>query len=377
MSSSYFIADDLSGALDAAAAFHRAGHRVVIPLAVADWTTAAPDEITGLTTETRNAQPDEAAAAVTAVIARGREFGARLVYKKIDSTLRGPVAAELTAVLGALPGTRLLFAPANPAVGRTVEDGVLLVHGRPVHETEFGRDPVSPVRESRLCELLAGLPAGALDIPDVTQATDLEKAITAQSKRGGDWVAVGSGALARPVAATLPALKAPRSCAPIPSPPPGPVLLLGGSAHAINRRQAARLGASQALPHHELRPEEPIAAFVTAVATSLQTHGAAIVLAPAERTESATVLDRLTAVATAAIAATATARVFATGGETARALCAALGVRQLIFEAELEPGLAVARGAGTHGPLLLAVKPGGFGNDDTWLRAWENLRATR
>ena len=143
---------------------------------------------------------------------------------------------------------------------------------------------------------ISGLPAGALEIPDVTQATDLENAIAAQSKRGGEWVAVGSGALARPVAATLPALNSPRSRALIPSPPPGPVLLLGGSAHAINRRQAARLGASQALPHHELRPEEPITAFVTAVATSLQTHGAAIVLAPAERTESATVLDRLTAV---------------------------------------------------------------------------------
>jgi uncharacterized protein YgbK (DUF1537 family) len=296
-----------------------------------------------------------------------------LVYKKIDSTLRGPVAAELRAVLAALPDTRLLFAPANPAVGRTVSGGVLLVHGRPVHETEFGRDPVSPVRESRLKALLADLPAGAVEIPDTADFNALERAVEAQRRRGGDWVAVGSGALARPVAAMLPPAAPTPGTFHRPPPPPGPVLLLGGSAHAINRRQATRLRETKDVPTHELLPDSPVNMIVNAVATSLRTRGAAALLTGAERFDSAAVLERLTAVATAAIAATGTARVFATGGETARALCAALDVRQLAFEAELEPGLAVASGSGRNGPLLLAVKPGGFGDDDTWLRAWNHL----
>jgi uncharacterized protein YgbK (DUF1537 family) len=122
-----------------------------------------------------------------------------------------------------------------------------------------------------------------------------------------------------------------------------------------------------------LLPDSPVNGVVEEIVGSLRTRGAAILLAAAERTDSAAVLERLTAVATAAIEATDTARVFATGGETARALCVALDVRQLAFEAELEPGLAVASGTGRSGPLLLAVKPGGFGDDATWRRAWEFL----
>ncbi|MFM9081765.1 MAG: four-carbon acid sugar kinase family protein [Opitutaceae bacterium] len=373
--SDYFLADDLSGALDAAAAFHRAGRVVRVPLDPADWVGTAPGEVTGVSTETRNLPPAEAATAVATVIARGRDLGARLVYKKIDSTLRGPVAAELEAVRRALPETRLLFAPANPAVGRTVCDGVLLVHGRPVHETDFGHDPVSPVRESRLRALLAGLPAGLIDIPDTLATADLERAVTDQMNRGGSWVAVGSGALARPVAAALAAENA-SQVTPIASraPAPGPVLFLGGSAHALNRRQAARLWSARDVPLHELNLADAVEVFAAKVAASLRDRKAAAVLVAPERGNSALIRDRLTAVATEALAATGTARVFATGGETARALCVALGVRILRFDAELEPGLAAARGDGASGPFLFAVKPGGFGDDDTWLRADDHLR---
>ena len=127
--SDYFIADDLSGALDAAAAFHAAGWTVTVALSEAAWPAGGFGEIVAYTTETRNAAPAEAATRVARAIAQGRARGGRLLYKKIDSTLRGPVAAELAAMLRLLPGTRVLFAPANPAVGRTVRDGVLRVHG--------------------------------------------------------------------------------------------------------------------------------------------------------------------------------------------------------------------------------------------------------
>jgi uncharacterized protein YgbK (DUF1537 family) len=144
----FFLADDLSGALDAAAAFHDIGRKVRVVLNADTWSLRDDDDVVAVTTETRNAAPVDAAAAVTRAITRGQGQGARLVYKKIDSTMRGPVAAELHALATALPDVRILFTPANPRVGRTVRDGVLHVHGVPVAETEFARDPVSPVRES-------------------------------------------------------------------------------------------------------------------------------------------------------------------------------------------------------------------------------------
>src|SRR5687767_4238023 len=101
--SDYFLADDLSGALDAAAAFHHAGRRVTIALNLHEWPMGSSDEVVGITTETRNASATTAADALRAAIAEGKARGAQLLYKKIDSTLRGQVAAELAALVAALP----------------------------------------------------------------------------------------------------------------------------------------------------------------------------------------------------------------------------------------------------------------------------------
>ena len=80
--------------------------------------------------------------------------GARLVYKKLDSTLRGNVAAELAAAFGAAGRERAIVAPAFPAAGRTTVGGTQLVHGVPVDETEMRDDPQTPVREAHVPTLL-------------------------------------------------------------------------------------------------------------------------------------------------------------------------------------------------------------------------------
>jgi uncharacterized protein YgbK (DUF1537 family) len=67
------------------------------------------------------------------------------------------------------------------------------------------------------------------------------------------------------------------------------------------------------------------------------------------------------------------ARVFATGGETAFALCAALEITAFTYQAEIEPGLSLSRTRRRQGTLAFAIKPGGFGDDRTWVRAWDAL----
>ncbi len=371
--SDFFIADDLSGALDAAAAFHHAGQRARIVLTAGSWTASA-GEVVGVTTETRNAPPAVAAAAVERAIAHGRAQGARLVYKKIDSTLRGPVAAELAALARQLPGARILFTPANPGVGRTVRAGVLLVRGVPVSETEFARDPVSPVTESNLYRLLGDAGGAGLVVADAASESDLAAAVARMVGEGGAWVAVGSGALARPVAALGGPGQPSATHAENPSLPAGPILMLCGSAHACNRGQAAVLARERGIPVHEFRITDPAPA-VAAVIASLRAGGGASLLVEATRSASTTVLRTLTAAATEIIAAAGTARIFATGGETAFALCGALGIQTLQFGAEIESGLSLSQATTDRGPLRLAIKNGGFGNADTWVRAWDGLNA--
>lgn len=376
----YFLADDLSGALDAAAAFHRVGRRVRVVLGAEDWRPEADDDVVGVTTETRNQAPEVAAAIVTRALAHAASFGARFVYKKIDSTLRGPVAAELTALAQVLPDARILLAPANPAVGRTVRDGVLLVHGVPVAETEFGRDPVCPVRRSVVREYARGIPSERVWIPEVGAPADLAGAVGEAVRSGEAWIAVGSGALARPVAEALQRSAAEQNSKPgarRPGKPPGPneIVFVGGSSHPLNREQAAALAMRAGVEMREVRLDTlgDVAQQGTA---DLGRTGVALLLAETTRRDSAAVLDAVVAAVTRIVQARGVRRLFATGGDTAFALCRRLGLESLSFAGELEPGLAVARGRDARGDeWLLAVKPGGFGDRETWPRAWTALRA--
>ncbi len=368
----YFIADDLSGALDAASAFHAAGQAVRIALSTDAWRQSAPTEMIGFTTETRNAAPAAAAAAVADAIALGRARGERLVFKKIDSTLRGPVAAELAALAEALPEARILFTPANPRVGRTVRDGVLLVHGVPVAQTDFARDPVSPVTESFIRRLLGAAAGPRVDLADAVDETDLEAAVARIRRAGEPWVAVGSGALAWPVARAR--ADAQRLAAsPSAGFPAGGVLLVGGSAHPGNRVQAAQLAQAAGIAVCEVRVAEPEAAVRTAL-EGLRRAGTAMLQVEDLRTESDRALRAVTRAAGAVIRESGVARVFVTGGETAFAICRALGISSLLFRAEIEPGLTLSEAATGARRLALAIKPGGFGDAGTWRRAWEALR---
>lgn len=369
----YFLADDLSGALDAAGAFHHAGRRVVVALTVDAWPRAEPDEIVAVTTETRNRAADRAAEVVRHAIAQGTARGARLVYKKIDSTLRGQVAAELRALEEALPEMRILFSPANPRVGRTVRDGVLLVHGVAVSETEFARDPLSPVRQSSIPALLGESVAGRVEIADAQSDEDLAAAVARMESRGSPWVAIGSGALARPVA-LLGAAASRAGVAPLAMPPAGPVLFVCGSTHPNSRAQAERLTQEGGVPMHEVTVANPRPAIAAAL-RSVSLQGAATLVLQKERVDAAMALRALVSVASDVLGGTGAARVFATGGDTAFALCRAIGVTHLRFVNELEAGMSLSLSSHDGRTLLWAIKPGGFSDSGAWLRAWHALRA--
>src|SRR5574341_13776 len=120
------IADDLTGACDAGALFAGRG-----PVGV----FVTPD------------LPDARLRAAAGLEARLR--GGR-VFKKIDSTVRGNVAAELEALMSATDAMTALVSPAFPGQGRTVIQGFLSVHGVLAHEGPVGRDADYPGASSDL-----------------------------------------------------------------------------------------------------------------------------------------------------------------------------------------------------------------------------------
>jgi len=106
-------------------------------------------------TDSRSCTADEAGqrAAEAAILLSSR--GANWIYKKVDSVLRGQVTAEVQAIRQQLGMDSVLLVPANPSLGRTIHNGCYFIRGKPIHETEFIRDPEYPRTSPRVVDLLA------------------------------------------------------------------------------------------------------------------------------------------------------------------------------------------------------------------------------
>ena len=118
------VADDLTGAGDTAVQFVRAGWQTELRLRPAMTPAATFADVVAVTTDSRNQTAQEAAGSVSAAVKQLRETGVTHLYKKIDSTLRGQIRAEVHAALDAwAPAAVAVVCPAFPAAGRTVSDG--------------------------------------------------------------------------------------------------------------------------------------------------------------------------------------------------------------------------------------------------------------
>lgn len=73
-----------------------------------------------------------------------------LVYKKVDSTLRGNLTSEIRALNDFYNPDLMVFAPAFPKQGRKTVDGTHRLDGTPIHRTQFGEDIKSPVQSSTI-----------------------------------------------------------------------------------------------------------------------------------------------------------------------------------------------------------------------------------
>lgn len=316
------LADDATGALECASLLATLGLAATVTLHPHPRTL--PPGVLVVDTHTRHATPMDAHALIESWANHAP------LYKKTDSTLRGNITAELLA----LPPP-VFYVPAYPAVGRTVQFGILSVHGIPVHLTEFAADPRQPVISSDLLHLFPGArllahphqlhhPLPRVAIADATTDADLTA-----------WAA----ALAQLPA--LPTLAGPAGFLPhwarlhaFPAQPPIPRpklknwLVLCGSLHPQSRRQA------------ELS-EGPV------------------LTTPLERANPETAAQALAAQARDYIAQHHPDAVLIMGGDTARALWQALGVTELHPLPELLPGVAACQSP--QSPLTFVTKAGGFG----------------
>ena len=148
------VADDLTGAMDSGVQLLGA-HPVVVQVSPDTAAACAVPAATTLVvnTQSRGVAAPAAAARVGAACARLREESRTAWFKKLDSTLRGNVGAELAALHAALAPAAILCTPALPAQGRTVVAGELLVQGQPVMDTPY-RDEIVAAAGSAVLDIV-------------------------------------------------------------------------------------------------------------------------------------------------------------------------------------------------------------------------------
>jgi D-threonate/D-erythronate kinase len=349
------VADDLTGACDTGALFTG---RAPVPVSV--WPRrAAEAAVRVVDTESRTLPAAEAAERVTTVATGGR---AKHWFKKIDSTLRGPIGAEVDALMRATGTATVIVCPAFPAQRRAVLDRTLLVRGVPVADTPIARDPHFPAGGSSVVDLLrpqldralswipidqlrAGGDAlaarvrrlsGTAIVADAETDSDLDLLAEAALAVTPQPLLVGSAGLGHALAARL-GLLGER----VELPAGGRWLIVAGSANPATRRQI----------------KEARAAGLTVLATPER--------AAADRTD---VLARLVEQAVAALEREAWDLLVVTGGETAVALWSALGIDRVEVVGAPAPGLALGslRLSGRE-PLAVVTKAGGFGTPDLFV----------
>lgn len=322
------LADDLTGALDSSVGFADGVRRVVVarsPQSVGDALALRPD-VLAINTGSREEPEADAVLQVETALARLNLNAYDVIFKKVDSRLKGHVAAETGVLARAAGRARQVACPAIPDMGRVVVDGALCGAGvaQPIPVAKAFADPVVA--------------------PDVSTNADLDALVDGDltdtlwiGARGLSFALARAMGVASPQAARL----------------KGPVLIVNGSRDPITVAQIQAL--TGVLP--VLHAPDGIAPDAMPVAESF-----ALSIA-----EGAGQVDGQKAARNLAEGAARLARqmrpasIVLCGGESAQACLDQLDVNSLRVIAELQPGLPLFEAQMAWGPVQFVTKSGGFG----------------
>ena len=394
------VADDLTGAMDAAAPFARRGLDVRVLTAPEDLKPvfSDPPQVLSINTGTRHVAASVAAAVVGSLIGDLLPLQPELLIKKIDSTLRGHVVAETIVAMQAANRNEVLICPAVPAQGRTLSGGELFVDGVPLRDTAIARDLRSPPPLAPLPELfrtvLADIPVvleeaggrqAATCCPSVAciriadAATDVQLLALAEAAvdRCDSILFVGAAGLAEALAE---ALFGPNVAAAAPPALPGAALyVIGSRAPQVSEQVAALRVANPWTRVAELTDAEPLDTAEMQRLAAPELRAASLVVRAPRATAGPSFDPDLIAKALAAstvglLEQAEVGLLLMTGGDTVLAVLEALGVKVIQVCGEVRPGVVHGLIDTPKGALRLVTKAGGFGDGQLFCTIEEYFR---
>lgn len=424
------IADDLTGASDSGVQFARKGFKTQVVFAPDNLlSNSEGTDTVVIDTDSRAIPAPEAYERVKIAARSVKGAGFSNVYKKLDSTLRGNLGAELDAVMDEIPFTFAVVAPAYPTIGRTTRNGFHYLNGVQIDQTEISNDPKAPVRDADIVKLLSQQSrrkAGLVSLEVIRQGTsgiykrieellqdntellvfdaeqnrDMQLIADAVANQKWKVLWAGSAGLADYLPEKLG--MANKSAAAVDVFVNGkPVMLVAGSLSKVTREQVENVKSYHNVAAIEMNPlliiadqQDQVAEAqrCTAEINTALAQGLDVAFFSGSSPEQVSMAKELgmqrnmdgTEVANkiAETLGQITARVMEkyqiggvilTGGDTAKAVCKHLGVTAIELKSELEPGVPISRLVGGQG-LPAVTKAGAFGTKGTLLQALRTLK---
>lgn len=421
------IADDLTGANDTGVQFAKSGLKTHVIITADGIALSTDADVVVLATDSRGLAPDTAYKKVTEAADALKKIQLPIVYKKVDSTLRGNLGAEIDALLDSFGFECAVVAPAYPRIGRITVGGYHLLHQIPLQTTEIARDPVAPVTESRLDYLLKAQSkytvshvtlSDVLGGPeqlinrlneycrngsrlisfDATEAAHLEVVAKAVHGSGKNVLWVGSAGLAEalPAVYSLPV----RAAQPWQQSRGLPVLVVCGSVSNVTANQIAAFltQPDSALVEVDAarlidQAAEEIDRCVKMAQDLLRQNLNTAIVSPHHRDkiaaayacgeklglEPAAVSEQVArgiGLITRQLADAPIEGLFLTGGDTAVNVCYALGAASMEVFCEVSTGIPFGRlSSGPYRGLKVVTKAGAFGDEQAIIRSVAMIRS--
>ena len=178
----YVIADDLTGANDTGVQFTKKGYNTIVSVLDEKSTIIIPDnlDVFVMDTETRELESKTARKRLKSILEKININKKDVVYKKVDSTLRGNMGVEIEEIMNILKKDICIFSPSYPSYQRITIGGYLVVDQKPLSLSEYSCGSSTQVENSFIPFLLkkqTDFPVGQIDLKDVAkgQKTILSK----------------------------------------------------------------------------------------------------------------------------------------------------------------------------------------------------------
>lgn len=143
-----FVCDDSTGANASAILLNKINLKTLSAINQCDLPDYKDYDALAISTDSRAVEEGVAKARVLEVLKQFKNEDIAVLNKRVDSTLRGNLGAELNAFKEVFPNRKIAIVPAFPKSGRICKKGQVYVNGVSLENTDVAKDPKMPIDTS-------------------------------------------------------------------------------------------------------------------------------------------------------------------------------------------------------------------------------------